>query len=305
MPSDIIPQPEFSYQFGLLLEIIKRFAYPARQLVYQDQLWRVTQGQLVAYSQVENGIAIHPMISGNIASITSASRNILGLHHDLSEFYRFVQSDTKLTLVIRPLVGLPIFCTETVFEALITLIIEQHISWKNALHAQRTLMEIFDTRHTYEEVVVYDFPSPEQLAQATPDQLKPLKITNRRIDLMIRLSQDVANGDLDLEMIRQMETKAAYDMLLQIKGIGHWTANNVLSRALGRFPYISHNDVALQAAVQYYFYGDQGKKSAQQVTDTLEPYGEYAGLVGHFTLLRWVLDRYPVVELDTFISNDL
>ena len=41
----------------------------------------------------------------------------------------------------RRCVGLPIFCTETIFEALITLIIEQHITWKNALRYQRTLMQ--------------------------------------------------------------------------------------------------------------------------------------------------------------------
>jgi len=305
VPSHTIPQPDFSYRFDLLLEIIKRFAFPARQKVYQNRLWRVTQGQLVAYSQTNNRLKIEYAANDSNSSIVSASRHILGLDYDLSAFYHFVQSNEKLKQVIEPLIGVPIFCTETVFEALITLIIEQHISWKNALRAQQALMAIFDTKYTNEDIVVYDFPSPEQLAQATPDQLKPLKITNRRMDLIIQISQDVANGDLDLELLHQMETKSAYDMLLQIKGIGHWTANNVLGRGLGRFPYISHNDVALQAAVQYYFHDDDSKKSAQQVIDTLEVYGGYAGLVGHFTLLRWVLDRYPIVESDALTSNDL
>lgn len=296
MLSETISLPDFPYRFDLLLEIIKRFAFPARQVIHDNCLWRVTNGQLVAYSQREDGLNIDYVASESNLSVPATTKHIFGLNHNLSLFYSFVQSDPILSQVIKPLIGLPIFCTETVFEALITLIIEQHIAWKNALRSQRTLMEIFQTSYTYADVTVYDFPSPEQLAQATPEQLKPLKITNRRIDLIIQIAQDVVVDGFDVEAIQHMETEEAYKMLMQIKGVGHWTANNVLSRALGQFPYISHNDVALQAAVQHYFHNDEGKKSAQQVIDTLEVYGEYAGLIGHFTLLRWVLDRYPMID---------
>lgn len=295
MPEYLIPYPDHTYRFDLLLAILSRFAHPARQIVREGQLWRVTQGQVVCYQQAEDGIQLRISQQPHSDALIQASKRILGIDINLSDFYIFAQSDDILWHVIEPLHGLPIFCNETVFEAMMTLIIEQHITWKNALRSQQTLMQIFDTEQTVDDVTVYDFPSPEQLAQAEPEDLKPLKITNRRIDLMIRLANDVVNGDFDLDVIQTMDTALAYKHLLKIKGVGHWTANNVISRALGRFPYISHNDVALQSAVLRYFYDDVGEKSAQQVIDTLEPYGEYAGLVGHFTLLRWVVDKYPVI----------
>ena len=83
--------------------------------------------------------------------------------------------------------------------------------------------------------------------------------------------------------------------LLEIKGVGPWTASNVVGRACGSYPFVSHNDVALQAAVQRYFHAGQGEKGAAQLRDTLEPYGEFAGIAGHFVLLRWVIDNYPPV----------
>ena len=295
-PKIALSIPNFEYQFDILLAVLSRFAFPARQIIHDNQLWRVTEGELVAYSVTEGRIEIQTTSSSfDATALSSTSHKILGLEKDLTDFYSFAKQDHVLWKIIKPLYGLPIICTETVFEALITLIIEQHISWKNALRSQHTLVEIFDKRQFSGDVTVYDFPSPEQLSQATPEQLKPLKITNRRIDLIINIACDVVDGTLDLESLRYMDTTEAYQTLMKIKGIGHWTAGNVIGRALGRFPYISHNDVALQAAIQHYFYQDQGKKSAQQVIDTLESFGEYGGLVGHFTLLRWVLDRYPVI----------
>jgi 3-methyladenine DNA glycosylase/8-oxoguanine DNA glycosylase len=68
----------------------------------------------------------------------------------------------------------------------------------------------------------------------------------------------------------------------------------IVSRALGIFPAIPHNDVALQAAVNFYFHSGNGRIPAQTMLDTLGRYGDYAGLAAHYTLLRWVLDRYPV-----------
>lgn len=198
--------------------------------------------------------------------------------------------------VVSPLRGLPIFCTETVFEALITLIIEQHITWKNALRYQRTLMRMFNEGVSVGKAKVYDFPVAQDLARLSRTDLKPLKITNRRIDMIIEIAKAIADSALDLDAIRHMEPRAAYNKLITIGGVGHWTANNVVGRALGAYPFVSQNDVALQAAVRCYFHGGEGEKSANVVTETLGAYGGYAGLAGHFALLRWVLDRYPPIS---------
>ena len=218
------------------------------------------------------------------------------MDRDLTEFYSLAKRDADLWQVVEPLVGLPIFCSETVFEALITLIIEQHIAWKSAQRAQRELLRITGCSLLAGEMPVYDFPGPERLTRATQAELKPLKITNRRIDLIITIAAAAKSGELDIEGIRRLPTAEAYKRLLAIKGVGHWTANNVIGRALGRYPYVSHNDVALQAAVRQYFHGGAGPKSAAQVSETLARYGEFAGMAGHFTLLRWVLDHYPPLD---------
>ena len=290
-----LPLPSYAYRFDLLLEFARRIAYPARMVVRGDTLWRYASGQLLSYREHSDAIVIRgdSLTVQNARCIEMSSRRWLGLDQDLTDFYHLAKRDIDLWSVVEPLAGLPVFCSETVFEALTTLIIEQHIAWKSAQRAQHELLRITACSVDAGQMPVYDFPSPERLARASRTELKPLKITNRRIDLIIAIAIAVRSGELDLEGIRCLPTAEAYRRLLAIKGVGHWTASNVIGRALGRYPYISHNDVALQSAVREYFHGGAGPKSAAQVSETLGRYGEFAGMAGHFTLLRWVLDRYP------------
>ena len=293
-----LPLPPFAYRFNLLLEFIRRIAHPARLVVQGDTLWRFTAGELIAYRQEGDVIALRGLglPPANEENIKRKSRHCLGLGRDLSAFYDFAARDPALWRVVAPLVGFPMFCSETVFEALITLIIEQHITWKNALRYQGTLMRMFDSGASVGRATVYRFPTARQLARASQTELKALKITNRRIDMIIDIAKAVADGALDLESISHREAGAAYDQLMKLNGVGHWTANNVLGRALGAYPFVSQNDVALQAAVQFYFHDGNGQKSSEMVSNMLGRYEEFAGLAGHFLLLRWVLERYPPIS---------
>ena len=294
-----LPLPPYAYSFDLLLEFNTRIAHPARLVVDCETLWRFTDGQLLAYHQEGDDIVVRgeSLSRANEDRIKRVSCHCLGLCRDLTAFYEYAAGDRMLWRAVGPLRGLPIFCAETVFEALITLIIEQHITWKNAMRYQRTLMQIFDRGASVGRATVYRFPSPQQLAGAARSDLKALKITNRRIDIIMEIAQAVTEGEIELESIRHVEARTAYDSLMRIKGVGHWTANNALGRALGDYPFVSQNDVALQAAVQFYFHDGKGQKSPDLVTKSLGHYDEYAGLAGHFLLLRWVLDRYPPIRL--------
>lgn len=294
-----LPLPPYAYNFNLLLEFVRRIAHPARLVVEGETLWRFTDGQLLAYRQEGDAIIVRGagLSSANEDRVKRLSSHCLGLNRDLTAFYDFAAGEQMLRRAVGSLRGLPIFCTETVFEALITLIIEQHITWKNALRYQRTLMQMFDRGVSLGRATVYRFPSPRQLARAAQADLKPLKITNRRIDMIIEIAKAVADGEIDLEAVGQLAPRTAYDWLLGINGVGHWTANNVIGRALGAYPFVSQNDVALQAAVQLYFHDGKGQKSPDLVANALGRYEACAGLAGHFLLLRWVLDRYPPITL--------
>ncbi len=293
-----LPLPATPYRFELLLGFARRIAYPARMLAAGDTLWRHTRGHLLSYRREGGSIVIRgeDMTDDERDRVLAASRHILGIDRDLSRFYAMASGHEPLWNVIEPLIGLPIHCSETVYEALITLIIEQHITWKSALRSQRCLMSLLGNAASVDGCRVYDFPTPAQLAGTPVSMLKPLKITNRRMELIIDIASAAARGELDLESLSDLPPDEASQSLLELKGVGPWTAGNVIGRATGCHPHISQNDVALQAAIQRYFLAGQGEKSGKQVREALEPYGEFAGLASHFVLLRWVFDMYPAAD---------
>jgi len=120
-----------------------------------------------------------------------------------------------------------------------------------------------------------------------------LQITFKRMLLLIDIAQKFADNPTYLQQQEPINTQNLYDDLLKIRGVGHWTASVVVSRATGIYPFVPHNDVALQAAVSEYF---SVEKSAAAIKAIFANYGEFAGLAAHFTLMKWVLDKYPMVN---------
>jgi DNA-3-methyladenine glycosylase II len=288
------------YNFRLTLDLISHFPHPNVDLVHDSAYWRVVRvaGHLLLLhitqphrgSLVINCAASSGEIDTQIALDRAA--HILCTELDVSDFYAYAQEHPDLYYVIKPIQGLRWLRTETVYEALMTTIIEQQIAWKAAQKAQRWLVEWAGNRITYQGRDYFAFPTPDQIAAATIDDLTPLKITFRRMAVMIELSRQVVQGKLDIEQILTLPIDVAYRKLVTLQGIGHWTAAWTIQRAHGISHLVGHNDVALQAAVSHYFYGGNERISEQQVQATFSRYGAYAGMAAHHTILRWVMDRY-------------
>ena len=301
MSDTLHPNPP--YAFDRLLDFLSRFAYPTLNIVHDGAYRRVfrVDGDLALVEVRATGTMDQPALAvevlnqtGPVASeaLLAQVRQVLAVREERGAFFQMARHDEQLWGIVEPVVGLPALRTADVYEALTEAVIEQQILWTAAQRAQRWLVEWGGHRIAYEGERYYAFPTPEQLAQATVDTLKPLKITFRRMQLLIDLAGEIVAGRLDLSRLAQMPPEDAYDELLAIKGIGHWTAAVTLSRANGRSGYVGHNDVALQAAVNHYFYGENGRISAETVRETFERYGEFAGVAAFYVIARWVLDRY-------------
>ncbi len=298
--------PRPPYRFDLLLDILSRYAYPPLDRAHDGAYWRALRaGDGLALLRVTGrGTADQPVLDVELMAHTghvdvdsalTTLHTILAPDEDQTAFYAAAGAEPALWNIIQPLLGLPSARAATLFEALAQTIIEQQIAWVTAQKAQRWLVEWAGDAIEYQGKRYPVFPTPEQIAAATIDDLTPLKITFRRMALLIEVARQTASGELDLESLRLAEPQTAYQALLCIKGIGPWTVAWTLERAFGHYR-VKDNDVALQAAVNLYFYGGTGRIPPQQVTQTFAPYGEFAGHAARYTISRWVLDRYPVVS---------
>jgi DNA-3-methyladenine glycosylase II len=218
--------------------------------------------------------------------------HMMGVDTDLTPFYERAREDAVLWSIVEPLYGLSHVRAETLYEALVTTIIEQQIALNLAQRGERWLVQWGDNTIEYEGERFYTFPRPEQVAAASVDDLKPLRITTRRMQVLIDVSRQIVSGKTDLEALRHKPAAEILEALIAFKGIGHWTAAWTIIRALGQYQYIGENDVALQAAVQHFFYQQTGRVAPQVVRETLRRFEPYAGAAAFYILMRWAMDRY-------------
>jgi DNA-3-methyladenine glycosylase II len=282
-------QPQPPYDFQLMLDLLARYTHPIVDAAHDGAYWRVLrEGHHLALVRVRDLEVALVSATGPVDGdrLMAQIRHILGTDTSLAPFYDFARTQPGLWSVVQPLVGLHWLRSASLFEALMLTIIEQQIAWTAAQQAQRWLVEWGGHTITHAGRSYFAFPTQEQIATATIDDLRPLKITFKRMRTMI----DVAATDL--ESLRRLSIDEAYQRLIQLKGIGHWTATWTLQRTFGPHRFVGQNDVALQAAVNHYFYGGQGRIPEAQVIETFAEYGEYAGIAAHYVLMRWVMDRY-------------
>ena len=292
--------PIATYDFNVTLDILARYTHPTLDRVRDDAYWRVLHVDealalvcVKVHANDDLGVyLVDAKGTLDTQKLMLKMRHMLAIDENPSGFYDYARHHPLLWKVVEPLVGVRLFRTASVFEALAITTTEQQISWVAAQKAQRYLIEWGCHFIEHDGERYYAFPTPSQFAVATLADLKPTKITFRRMNILVNVAGQVMAGALDLERLLTISPEEAYKALVSIKGIGHWTAAWTLSRTLGQHNFVGYNDVALQAAVNQYFYGKEGKIPEAQVTETFAQFGDYAGRAAHYTLMRLVLDRY-------------
>jgi AraC family transcriptional regulator of adaptative response / DNA-3-methyladenine glycosylase II len=122
--------------------------------------------------------------------------------------------------------------TPSVFEGLIWSIVGQQINFQFACLLRRRLVERAGTRIGQGLLAP---PTPEAVAALEPADLLPLQFSRQKAGYVIATSRLVAEGKLDLNALRTMSVTRAERTLLAVRGLGPWSVNYIMMRALG-FP---------------------------------------------------------------------
>jgi DNA-3-methyladenine glycosylase II len=183
---------------------------------------------------------------------------------DLAPFYRLAESDPALARIATHFRGMRIPQAASVFECLVSAILEQQVNLAFAHQVKKALVEALGEKVAYEGRTYNAFPEPSALAPTTPRQLRKLQISGPKARYIIGLSRFVTDGRADLEQLRTLPPPAARSQLLQHKGVGPWTAEYVGLRALGHLDCLPAADVGLQKAIQH-LYGLRKQPSPERV----------------------------------------
>lgn len=155
----------------------------------------------------------------------------LGLDQDAEGFARLARKLGLARLVAgRP--GLRISQTSSVFDGLLWCIIGQQINFDFACTLRRRLIEKTGPRF---DDGLHAPPTPAAVAALEPAELQALQFSRSKADYVIATARLVRDGRLDLERLRHLSATRAERELLAIRGLGPWSVNYLMMRALG-FP---------------------------------------------------------------------
>lgn len=132
----------------------------------------------------------------------------------------------------------PLWARKQGFPTLLRVILEQQVSLASA-------------RAAYDRLLAIASPlTPARFLQLDDAALRSVGFSRQKTTYGRNLAQAMICGSLRLERLRRLGDDAARDALLQVKGIGRWTADVYLLMALRRPDIWPSGDLAVAVAVQ-------------------------------------------------------
>ena len=230
--------------------------------------------QLILYGVRDEGHTASPALRVRILAgpdhdrarraVASEVRRQFSTDLDLQSFHALAERDPVLRHLILHFRGMRVPQAPRVFEILISAIIEQQVNLSFAHKVKKVLIDTYGRSVEFEGNKYSAFPEPAALAITTPSELLPLQVSGPKARYIIAISRLVLDGTLDLEKLRKHEPALAHEMLLELKGVGHWTAQYVGLRALGHLDCLPAADVGLQKVI-HYFYGLRKRPTPERV----------------------------------------
>lgn len=181
---------------------------------------------------------------------------LLGTSQDLAHFYRFAEADPVMANLARTFYGMHQSGALSVFETIVQAILGQQLSASVARVIRNLMVETYGPSLSVNGQVHYAFPRPAALAEASVTELRQLKLSQRKAEYL----QGIARAELEtpggLDRLAALEDEDVVREVTALRGVGNWTAQWVLSRALARPDAFPAGDLALRRIVsQLYFAG--------------------------------------------------
>lgn len=132
----------------------------------------------------------------------------------------------------------PLWRRPATFTTLVRIILEQQVSLKSAdsmFRKLRTSIKPF---------------TPQKLVILGPNYLRSLGLTRQKTAYLLHLSSAIIEGNLNLRGLARMSDLEVKQALMQIKGLGSWSADVYLLMAMRRADIWPAGDLALAVAVK-------------------------------------------------------
>ncbi len=224
-----------------------------------------------------------------------AIKHILAFDLDLRPFYRMAKDDASLAPTAKKFRGLKPIRYMSVFEALVTAITAQQVNLTFAGAIRGRMVKRWGRKVRIDGKTHYAFPRPERLARARVSTFRSMQFSERKAEYVIDVARAALEGRLDERELRILPIDEAVARLTEIRGVGRWTAEQMLFRALGRVEVFPGGDLGVQKVVAQFCFGEKrvDEKKARMQADKWHP---WASLATTYLFAAWRAGVPPAGE---------
>jgi DNA-3-methyladenine glycosylase II len=156
------------------------------------------------------------------------------------------------------------------WEALARAIVGQQLSTRAAASIWNKLLAIFGG----------SMPTPEEFLRRRRTTLLKAGLSNAKVEYLRDLAARVKDGRLDLGHLKDLSDEDVCAELVEVKGIGRWSAEMFLIFHLGRHDVVSAGDLGIRRAIEKAYGMDDlpGPEDIDRIAEPWRPHRTLAGL---------------------------
>ncbi len=232
----------------VLFDIVNDKIYRAIKIDDIKLLLSISYERHYLIVEILNDISISPE---NTERLVNFIEEWFDFSADLSLFYQYGRKNEILEPLINELYGLRLIRIPDFFEAISWGIIGQQINLTFAYQLKKRLVESYGEKMTFENKSYYIHPTVDVISKITVKELMDLKFSRRKAEYLIDVAKIIHSQMLTKDMLLNMEDKVEIEKtLVNIRGIGPWTAHYVMMRSIGVKNAFPIGDVGLQNALK-------------------------------------------------------
>jgi DNA-3-methyladenine glycosylase II len=242
------------YRLDLTVNALRRVRANAVDVVLPDQRYfRALSGphgvDVLEVQQVRaDELDVRVIGPGRRARLETV-RRMLGTDVDLQHWYRRADEFPWLGRLAQRLRGLKPPRYPDLWEALCHGIVFQQLSIAAGAAIMKRLVERLSTPVYHDGVRLCPFPRPPTIAAAQPRTLRSLGLSRMKASYLQEAARAVIDGTIDEESVQALSTPEAAARLMELRGIGPWSASVVLLRGLGRLDAFPLRDTGVTASI--------------------------------------------------------
>ena len=200
------------------------------------------------------------MLTGKLVFTTA---NFHGLCDELA------QKDKHLAAIIKEYGHPPMWTRPNTFQTMVLFILEQQVSLASAYAAFKRLKEKIS------------YVTPSKLLQLTDEEMRACYFSRQKTIYARELATAIKKRKINLKQLSLLPDEAIRNVLIQLKGIGHWTIDVYLMHALQRTDLFPLGDIALVNSLKEtkQLSKDISKDEMLKIAEPWRPYRTVAAMI--------------------------